>query len=111
MASEPEIPQASIVPTMFIGMGGTGSRIVDRIAMRAARLPHWESHLRALTQFVCVDTSHSDLKMLSYIPENNRIQIGAFDEAARLVGLGLGQRSLHDLRLIQILIDLSRRRR
>ncbi len=80
MASEPEIPQASIVPTMFIGMGGTGSRIVDRIAMRAARLPHWESHLRALTQFVCVDTSHSDLKMLSYIPENNRIQIGAFDK-------------------------------
>src|SRR5262245_26965623 len=80
MASTFEIAQASIVPSMFIGLGGTGSRIVDRIATRAAGLPHWESHLRALTQFVCLDTSSSDLKLLRKIPEPNRLLISAFDK-------------------------------
>src|SRR5262249_37322318 len=77
---EYEITQASIVPSMFIGLGGTGSRIVDRIATRASGLPHWESHLKTLTQFVCIDTSSSDLKVLRKIPETNRILISAFDK-------------------------------
>src|ERR1700722_16929785 len=80
MASGIRITQASIVPSMFIGLGGTGSRIVDRIATRAHGLPHWDSHLKSLTQFVCLDTSSSDLKLLKKIPEINRLLISAFDK-------------------------------
>ncbi len=75
-----QITQASIVPSIFIGLGGTGSRIVDRIATRAMGLPHWESHLSSLTQFVSIDTSSSDQKLLNKIPEANRILISAFDK-------------------------------
>jgi hypothetical protein len=53
---------------------------VDRIATRAAGLPHWESHLKALTQFVCLDTSSSDLKLLKKVSESNRLLISAFDK-------------------------------
>jgi hypothetical protein len=74
------IAQASIVPTMFIGLGGTGSRIVDRIAARAEGLPHWDSHLKSLTQFVCLDTSSNDLALLQKIPKNNQMLISAFDK-------------------------------
>ena len=76
----PQIGQASIVPSIFIGLGGTGSRIVDRIATRAMGLPHWESHLSSLTQFVGIDTSPSDQKLLTKIPVSNRILISAFDK-------------------------------
>jgi hypothetical protein len=65
---------------MFIGLGGTGSRIVERIATRAMGLPHWETHLSSLTQFVCLDTSASDLKLIKRIPAANRILISAFDK-------------------------------
>jgi hypothetical protein len=74
------ITQASIVPSIFIGLGGTGSRIVDRIATRAMALPHWETHLSSLTQFVCLDTSASDFKLLKKVPPSNRILISAFDK-------------------------------
>lgn len=80
MAQTIEIPQASIIPSMFIGLGGTGSRIVDRIATRAMGLPYWETHLRPLTHFVCVDTNQEDLMLLQKIPVNNRIAIGAFNK-------------------------------
>jgi hypothetical protein len=75
-----QITQATIAPSIFIGLGGTGSRIVDRIARRAMGLPHWESHLSALTQFVGIDTNVHDQSILEKIPETNRILIGAFDK-------------------------------
>jgi hypothetical protein len=73
-------PQGTITPAMFIGMGGTGSRIVDRISARAAHLPNWNSQLRALTSFVALDTNINDLNKLRHVPGGNHIHIGAFDK-------------------------------
>lgn len=72
--------QGSITPTLFVGLGGTGSRIVDRIAQRAARQPNWESQLEPLTHFVSIDTNHLDQHALRFIPPGNRINIASFDK-------------------------------
>jgi hypothetical protein len=81
MPEEYRAGQGTIVPTLFIGLGGTGSRIVDRIAGRAKLLPNWESQLRDLTNFVSIDTNELDQHKLSHIPEGgNRINISGFDK-------------------------------
>jgi hypothetical protein len=81
MSDDYRTGQGTIIPTLFIGSGGTGSRIVDRIAARAQRLPNWESQLRPLTHFVSIDTNELDQHKLKAIPEGNRINIAAFDKA------------------------------
>jgi Tubulin like len=91
MADEYRSGQGTIVPTMFLGMGGTGSRIVDRIAARAARLPNWESQLRPLTHFVSVDTNELDQHKLANIPPGNRLNIAAFDKAQVIEGFRRSQ--------------------
>ena len=73
--------QGTIIPSLFIGVGGVGSRIVDRIAGRAALLPNWESQLRPLTSFVSIDTNELDQHKLRNVPEGNRLNIAAFDKA------------------------------
>jgi Tubulin like len=73
--------QGTIIPTLFVGLGGVGSRIVDRIAGRAAFLPNWESQLRPLTSFVSIDTNELDQHKLRHIPDGNRLNIAAFDKA------------------------------
>ncbi|MBL8213826.1 MAG: hypothetical protein JNK87_24120 [Bryobacterales bacterium] len=72
--------QGTVIPTMFIGLGGIGSRIVDRIADRAMRLPNWELQLRGLTTFVALDTNKLDLDSLKVVPSGYRIHIGAVDK-------------------------------
>jgi hypothetical protein len=84
MSEEFRSGQDSIVPTLFIGIGGVGSRIVDRIAARAARLPNWESQLRPLTSFVSIDTNEIDQHRLRQIPASNRLNIAAFDRTKAL---------------------------
>ncbi|HEV7506939.1 MAG TPA: tubulin-like doman-containing protein [Thermoanaerobaculia bacterium] len=86
MADEFRSGQGTIIPTMFVGMGGTGSRIVDRIAARAERLPNWESQLQPLTHFVSVDTNELDQNKLIHIPPGNRLNIAAFDKARVIDG-------------------------
>lgn len=83
--------QGTISPAMFIGIGGTGSRIVDRIAARASRLPHWESQLRPLTSFLSIDTNELDQHKLRHVPEGNRINIAAFDKARVIEGFRRSQ--------------------
>jgi len=78
--------QGTIIPTIFIGIGGSGSRIVDRIAARAARLPNWETQIRPLTAFVSVDTNRLDQNQLSRIPPGNQLLIGAFDKPTIIDG-------------------------
>ncbi|MCG8460903.1 MAG: tubulin-like doman-containing protein, partial [Holophagales bacterium] len=73
--------QGTLVPTLFLGLGGTGSRIVDRIAERAALLPNWQSQLRPLTHFVSVDTNELDQHKLKAVPPGNRLNIAAFDKS------------------------------
>ncbi|HEX4963439.1 MAG TPA: tubulin-like doman-containing protein [Thermoanaerobaculia bacterium] len=86
MSDEFRSGQGTIIPTMFVGMGGTGSRIVDRIAARAERLPNWESQLRPLTHFVSVDTNEHDQNKLVHVPPGNRLNIAAFDKARVIEG-------------------------
>ena len=73
--------QGTVIPTLFIGIGGAGSRIVDRLAGRAARLPNWASQLRPLNNFVSIDTNELDQHRLHHIPDGNRLNIAAFDKA------------------------------
>ncbi|MFH1468440.1 MAG: tubulin-like doman-containing protein [Pseudomonadota bacterium] len=82
--SEHMARQGSIVPTLFIGLGGVGSRIVDRIALRAKRLPNWKSQLEPLTSFVAVDTNELDQHALKNIPDGNRLNISSFDKSKAL---------------------------
>ncbi|MBV5272190.1 MAG: hypothetical protein JZU52_00655 [Lamprocystis purpurea] len=72
--------QGTITPTFFLGVGGVGSRIIDRIAARAAGLPNWESQLRPLTAFISIDTNDLDQDALKQVPKGNRINIAAFDK-------------------------------
>lgn len=81
MSEEYRSGQGTIIPSLFIGLGGVGSRIVDRIASRAAYLPNWESQLRPLTSFVSIDTNELDQHKLRNIPDGNRLNIAAFDKA------------------------------
>ena len=86
MSEESNRQVGSIVPTIFIGLGGTGSKIVDRIAMRASRLPNWETHLRPLNSFITIDTNELDQKALRNVPGGNRINISSFDKVNALTG-------------------------
>lgn len=81
MAEEYRAGQGSITPTMLVGLGGTGSRIVDRLARRAATLPNWESQLRPLTSFVSIDTNTLDQHRLSMVPHGCRLNIAAVDKS------------------------------
>ncbi|HEX2835305.1 MAG TPA: tubulin-like doman-containing protein [Thermoanaerobaculia bacterium] len=81
MSEEYRSGQGSIIPALFVGIGGVGSRIVDRISSRAAHLPNWETQLRPLTSFVSIDTNELDQHKLRNIPEGNRLNIAAFDKA------------------------------
>ncbi len=81
MSEEYRAGQSTITPTLVVGLGGTGSDIVDRIAGRAATLPNWESQLRPLTSFVAIDTNELDQHGLAHIPDGNRLNIAAFDKA------------------------------
>lgn len=78
--------QGTITPTLFLGLGGVGSRIVDLIAMRAKHLPNWEEQLEALTSFVSIDTNQLDQNQLKEIASGNRMQIGAVDKRAIVAG-------------------------
>src|SRR5947209_66177 len=80
MAEEYRSEQGTITPTIFLGMGGEGSTIVDRIAERAKTLHNRESQLDGLTAFVSIDTNRGDLSQLKCVPDGNRIQIGAFNK-------------------------------
>jgi hypothetical protein len=85
--------QGTISPMMFIGLGGVGSRIVDRVAGRAAALPNWEAQLRSLTVFISIDSNRLDLNQLSHIPVSNRIMIGGFDRRAAVEGFRRAEKS------------------
>jgi len=86
MSASQRTGQGTVTTTLFVGLGGVGSRIVDMIAARAARLPNWEGQLESLTSFVSIDTNQLDQTQLKYIPSGNRIQIGAFDKRAIIAG-------------------------
>lgn len=65
-------------PTIFIGLGGSGSKIVNAIAGKLRRHPNWQ-RFRDLIHAVCIDTNKADLGAQKNVPESNRFLVSAFD--------------------------------
>jgi hypothetical protein len=65
-------------PTLFIGLGGAGSRVVNLLAGKLKRHPHW-NRLKDLTHFCVVDTNKDDLYKNSEIKPDARFLVSAFD--------------------------------
>ena len=67
----------SVSPTFFIGLGGSGSDIVDRVAGKIQRRWNWEM-FDGLVHFFALDTNTHDLANLQHVPTDNRILISDF---------------------------------
>jgi hypothetical protein len=65
-------------PTLFVGLGGNGGKIVNLLARKLRRHPHW-SRIETLTHFVALDTNKDDLDKLREIPVECRFLASAFD--------------------------------
>ena len=61
----------SAVPQLFIGLGGTGGRIVKRIYERMNSNPNWRKYQESSTGFLVLDTNIDDLDDYE---ENGKIQ-------------------------------------
>ena len=85
-------------PTLFVGLGGNGGKIVQLLAGRLRRHPNWE-RIKAMTHFVAIDTNKDDLDKLKDVPVENRFLISAFDARA-YIERKRGQRELQEDRLV-----------
>jgi len=79
-------------PTLFLGLGGNGGKIVNLLAERLRRHPHW-SRISSMTHFLAIDTNKDDLDKLRAIPAETRFLISAFD-ARSYVERKKGEREL-----------------
>lgn len=68
-----------ISPTFFIGLGGSGSDIVNRIAAKLKSRWNWKS-MQELVHFFAIDTNTHDLIKQENVPRDNRILISDFDK-------------------------------
>ena len=68
-------------PTLFVGLGGNGGKIVQILAARLRRHPNWD-RIRSMTHFVTIDTNKDDLDKLKDVPVENRFLISSFDARA-----------------------------
>jgi len=85
-------------PTLFVGLGGNGGKIVNLLAGRLKRHPHWD-RVSSMTHFVAVDTNKDDLDKQKDIPLDCRFLISAFD-ARSYVERKRGMRELHEDKLV-----------
>ncbi|HET9769101.1 MAG TPA: tubulin-like doman-containing protein, partial [Thermoanaerobaculia bacterium] len=53
---------SAVCPTLFVGLGGAGCRLVNRVARHLRRRPDYEERYRALVKFALVDTNVNDLE-------------------------------------------------
>ncbi|MEN9799126.1 MAG: hypothetical protein RL653_2822 [Pseudomonadota bacterium] len=68
-------------PTLFVGLGGNGGKIVQLMAARLRRHPNWD-RVRSLCHFLAVDTNKDDLDKLKDVPAENRFLVSSFDQRA-----------------------------
>jgi hypothetical protein len=71
----------SVSPSLFVGLGGSGSKIVDRIAEKLSCRWDYEQY-RRLVHFFAVDTNQADLEQTEHVPPRHRILISDFDKRA-----------------------------
>ena len=78
----------AVIPQLFIGLGGTGGRIVKRLYERMSHNPAWRQYQADSTEFLVVDTNIDDL---DDYPPNGKIQTvctkraGQHEELKRLI--------------------------
>ena len=65
-------------PTIFLGLGGSGSRVVNMISGKIKRHPNYPQ-FRELIHSVCIDTNKADLGAMKSVPDSNRFLVSAFD--------------------------------
>ena len=68
-----------VSPTFFIGLGGSGSDVVNSIANKLRSRWNWHT-LDQLIHFFAFDTNTHDLSRQDSIPRENRILISDFDK-------------------------------
>jgi len=85
-------------PTLFVGLGGNGGKVVNLLAAKIKRHPHWQ-RVRLLTHFVGIDTNKDDLEKLQSIPADCRFLVSSFDRRA-YIARKRGQRELPEDKLV-----------
>lgn len=85
-------------PILFVGLGGNGGKIVNRLAARLKRHPHWD-RIQRLTHFVAIDTNKDDLDKHRDISPDCRFLISNFD-ARRYVERKRGQHEVSEDELL-----------
>jgi hypothetical protein len=68
-------------PTLFVGLGGNGGKIVNLLGGKLRRHPHWE-RIRPMTHFLAIDTNKDDLDKLKNVSADCRFLVSAFDRRA-----------------------------
>jgi hypothetical protein len=68
-------------PTIFLGLGGSGSRVVNTIAGKLRMHPNHNT-FRDLIHFVAIDTNKADLNSMKFVPDSARFLVSAFDRRA-----------------------------
>jgi hypothetical protein len=68
-------------PFIFVGLGGSGNKVVDRIARKLHGHPDWH-RIDGLAHFVAIDTNKHDLSRLTQIPARNHFLISSFDRTS-----------------------------
>jgi len=73
--------KGSVVPAIFIGLGGAGGRLVDRVLAKLE--DRWEKEkFRNLYHAFAIDTDREELEERCRIPAAHRIHISDFDKRA-----------------------------
>ena len=67
-----------ISPTIFLGLGGSGSKAVNLLAGKIRRHPNY-SKFKDLIHAVAIDTNKNDLMVMKNVPDSNRFLVSAFD--------------------------------
>ena len=85
-------------PFIFIGLGGSGNKVVDKIAQKLQMHPFWD-RIRSLVHFVAIDTNKHDLGRVQNIPERNHFLISSFDRTT-YIDRKRGNRELAEDKLV-----------
>lgn len=60
---------SAVCPTLFVGLGGCGCRMVQRVAEHLRRRPDYEERYKPLVKFALVDTNVNDLESFREIAD------------------------------------------
>ncbi len=79
-------------PTLYVGLGGAGSDVVNRIAGKLKSRDDWKD-IGDIFQFFAIDTDRKDMEKNTNIPQAHRFIISGFDKG-RYVEEKLGRAGL-----------------